>query len=53
MKKLTKKELEKMEKKEKLARITSKKYEYIIYFLINIVITLGSSQVGKSSLIDT
>ena len=52
LKKLTKKELEKLEKKN-LARITSKKNEYIIYFLINIVITLGCSQVGKSSLIDT
>ena len=52
LKKLNKKELDKLDKKQ-LARITSKKNEYLIYFLINIVITLGCSQVGKSSLIDT
>ena len=53
LKKLTKKELDTMKQKEKLARITSKKNEFITYFMINIVITLGASQVGKSSLIDT
>jgi len=52
MKIIMKADIDKMEKNDKLAHITSKQVN-IKFYLINIVITLGDAGVGKSCLIDT
>ena len=53
LKRIKKEEINKIKTNGKMVHINCKKFLYIIYFIINIVITLGMYGVGKTCLIHT